>query len=375
MSHEKRVLVAPELVARLDPQLIDFIVAMPKAEIHVHLEGAIRPPIALELAQRHDDTSTLPASTADGLRQWFRFVDFPHFIQIYLAISSLLRTPDDFELITYACGADMAAQNIRYRELTFTPYTHTDLQTKGLTNEEIMAGLTAGRLRAKDDFGVEMRWIFDVPRNASFPPGYASHNGEGYDPRPAERTLAYALAGRANGVVGFGLGGYEVGAPPEPFAHAFAAAQEGGLLSVPHAGETMGAASVAGALHALNADRIGHGVRAMEDPALLLELRDRQIPLEINPTSNTLLHVYRQPAEHPFAHLDRMGIFVTVNSDDPPLFNTTLVQEYATLAAEFGYGPADLARIARNAFMASGVEAPVKAALLADFDQWAASAL
>jgi aminodeoxyfutalosine deaminase len=203
-----------------------------------------------------------------------------------------------------------------------------------------------------------------VPRNVSF------RRDGSYDPYPAERTLAYALAGQNKGVVGFGLGGFEVGAPPAPFADAFHAAKAAGLMSVPHAGETLGAESVWGAVMELQADRIGHGVRAIEDPHLLAVLKDRQLVLEVNPTSNICLHVYRRLAEHPFPHLDRMGLLVTINSDDPPLFNTSLGQEYAVPAAEFGYTTTDLARIARNAFVACGAPVEVKARLLAEFDQW-----
>ena len=348
----------------LQPATAAFIHAMPKAEIHVHLEGAIQPETLLTLARRHNHLDALPTSDLDGLRRWFTFTGFPHFVQIYLTISDLLRTPEDFAFVVYACGADMAAQNIRYRELTFTPFTHTDSQNKGLTIEALLDGLEAGRSQAQREFGVEMRWVFDIPRNASF------RKTGNYDPYPAERTLAYALVGQEKGVVGFGLGGFEVGAPPEPFAHAFQTAKAAGLLSVPHAGETMGVGSVWGALNELQADRIGHGVRAIEDPKLLAQLHDRQVVLEINPTSNVCLHVYRRLAEHPFPHLDRMGLLVTVNSDDPPLFNTTLCQEYAVLATEFGYREADLARIARNAYVASGAPSELKARLLAEFDRW-----
>lgn len=354
----------------LDETTRTLIGQMPKAELHVHLEGAIQPETLLELARRHGHEDRLPTTEIAGLRRWFTFTDFPHFIQIYWTISNFLRTPEDFALIVHACGADMAAQNIRYRELTFTPYTHTDLQQKGLTIDDLFAGLEAGRAQAKADFGVEMRWIFDIPRNTSFK---GANNA--YNPTIAEKTLAYALAGQDKGVIGFGLGGYEVGAPPQPFAHAFAVAKQAGLLSVPHAGETMGAASVWGAVRDLNADRIGHGVRAIEDPALLALLKERQTVLEINPTSNICLHVYRRLAEHPFPHLDRMGLLVTVNSDDPPLFNTSLSQEYEVLAGEFGYGPQDLARIARNAFAASGAEPALKQQLLAEFDAWMAEGI
>jgi adenosine deaminase len=347
--------------------LKQFILEMPKAEIHVHLEGAIQPKTVLKLAQHNKLTHLLPTTDLNTLRRWFVFTDFPHFVKIYVTIQDLLRTPDDFALIAYECGADMAAQNIRYRECTVTPYTHTDFQDKGLTIDDILAGLNDGRQRAQDEFGVEVRWVFDVPRNLSF----GREDGR-YNPIPAERTLAYAVDGRSHGVVGFGLGGYEVGAPPEPFAHAFREAKQAGLLSVPHAGETEGAASVWGAVRDLQADRIGHGVRASEDPQLLALLQERQIPLEINPTSNECLHVYSL-TEHPFRQLDEMGLLVTVNSDDPPLFNTTLCQEYEVLAQSFGYETADLIRIARNAFAVAGVEAAVKIRLLAEFVEWVAS--
>jgi aminodeoxyfutalosine deaminase len=362
----------------LNPELRGWINAMPKAELHVHLEGAIQPETLLELARRHQQTDKLPSTDIAALRQWFTFSGFPHFVQIYFTISGLLQRPEDFAYVVYACGQEMAAQNIRYRELTFTPYTHTHLQQKGLSIADIFAGLEDGRVRAQRDFGVEMRWVFDVPRNTAFPRGIAAeaplaHYAAQYNPTVAEITLEYALAGRDRGVIGFGLGGFEVGAPPEPFAHAFAAAKAAGLLSVPHAGETMGAASVAGALHTLQADRIGHGVRAVEDPHLLALLKERQIPLEVNPTSNICLHVYRRLAEHPFPHLDKMGLLVTVNSDDPPLFNTDLSSEYGLLASEFGYDQANLARIARNAFLVCAAPPALKQQLLADFDAWVAA--
>ncbi len=346
------------------PSVTDFIAAMPKAELHIHLEGTIDPTTLLDLATRHNRLDALPGADLATLQAWFTYTDFPHFVRIYMTISDLLRTPEDFAYIVYRCGQDMAAQNIRYREITFTPFTHTDYQRKGLTIDHLFEGLEAGRAAAHAEFGVEMRWVFDIPRNLSFP------KTGGYDPYPAERTLEYALRGREHGVVGFGLGGFEPGAPPEPFAHAFDRARAEGLLCVPHAGETLGAASVWGAIESLHADRIGHGVRAIEDPALLTLLRDRQIPLEINPTSNVCLHVYPRHAVHPFPHLDRMGIKVTVNSDDPPLFNTTLNAEYEVLAREFRYDMAGLARIARNAFESSGAPTPLKLQLLAEFDAW-----
>lgn len=344
-------------------QLTNFIQEMPKAEIHIHLEGAIQPGTLLKLAQRHKKLDSLPSDNEAGLRRWFRFTSFPHFIEVFMRIQSYIRTADDFALIVYENGADMAAQNIRYREITVTPYTHTDYQDKQLSFANLLRGLEDGRSQAKADFGVEIRWVFDVPRNLSFA------NGR-YNPHPAEKTLSYALEGKDAGVVGFGLGGNEVDAPPEPFAHAFEKAKVNDLLSVPHAGETVGPESIWGSLKALKADRIGHGVRALEDPGLLATLKVRQIPLEINPTSNICLNVYPTLTAHPFRQLDERGLIVTVNSDDPPLFNTSLVQEYAILANEFGYDAASLARVARNAFVACGADAKTKKNLLAEFDSW-----
>ena len=337
---------------------------MPKAELHIHLEGAIQPATVLELAASHGMLDTLPATDEEGLRSWFVFRDFDHFVDIFCAIQELLRTGEDFSTIAYRNGEDMAAQGIRYRELTITTFTHTHLQGKEISIEEIFEGLEDGRRRARRDFGVEMRWVVDIPRNVSLKPGRA------YDPFPAQATLAHARYGMDYGVIGFGLGGNEVGAPPEPFAHAFAAAKAAGLASLPHAGETVGPASVWGALNALGADRIGHGVRALEDSALLLHLKERQIPLEINPYSNVCLGVYPSAEQHPFPHLDRMGLFVTLNSDDPPLFNTSLLAEYRLLADTFGYDEANLTRIARNAFLASCAQPSLKSALLAGFDEW-----
>ncbi len=353
----------PPATFHLSP-ITTFLRALPKAEIHIHLEGAIQPATVLELAAAHGMLDSLPARDEEGLRRWFVFRDFDHFVEIYVTIQALLRTGEDFATIAYRNGEDMAAQGIRYRELTITTFTHTHLQGKELSIEEIFEGLEDGRQRARRDFGVEMRWVVDIPRNVSLKLGKA------YDPFPADTTLAHAIYGMDYGVIGFGLGGNEVGAPPEPFAHAFAKAKAAGLHSLPHAGETVGPASVWGALNGLGAERIGHGVRALEDPALLLHLKERQIPLEINPYSNVCLGVYPSAEQHPFPHLDRMGVFVTVNSDDPPLFNTSLVAEYQLLADTFGYDRVNLARIARNAFAASYAEPVLKESLLAEFDGW-----
>jgi aminodeoxyfutalosine deaminase len=344
--------------------MLDFIRSMPKAELHCHLEGTIQPELALELARRNGKLGNLPSENIEGLKDWFKFVDFPHFVKIIMAIQDLPQNAEDFALVVYECGKAMAEQNILYRELTVTPYNHTHVYDKNLSIDDLLRGLDDGRLRAKNDFDVEMRWVFDIGRNLSFLGGDVS----AYDPIPAQRTLEYALIGQDIGVVGLGLGGYEVNAPPEPFAHAFIAAKEAGLISVPHAGENEGPKSVWGAINDLHADRLGHGVRSMEDPELLTLLKERQIPLEVNLVSNICLHVYRSLAEHSFPHLDRMGLLLTINTDDPPLFNTNLLREYQVLVDEYGYQREDIIRIARNAFLASGAEDDLKYRLLTEFD-------
>lgn len=310
-----------------------FIQRMPKVELHIHLEGAIEPATLLRLAERN--RVALPAGTVEGLRAWYRFSDFEHFVRVYMTIQQCLRGADDFSLVAYELGADMARQNIRYREATVTPYTHL-IQNKGLAAEDIIAGLEDGRRRARRDFGVEMRWILDIHRNLAMP-------------ATAEVTAQLVLDWADRGVVALGLGGNEATAPSALFAPWFQRVKAAGLASAPHAGEIAGPASVWGAVRDLHADRIGHGVRSIEDPHLLALLLDRQIPLEVNPTSNICLGVYRSFEQHPFIHLLRMGLCVTVNSDDPPLFNTTLTQEYQRLAETFGLTEDDLQRLVLNA--------------------------
>lgn len=328
-----------------------FIHHMPKAELHIHLEGAIEPATLLRLAERN--RVALPADTVDGLQAWFTFHDFPHFVEIYLTIQSCLRSADDFSLVAYELGADMARQNIRYREATVTPYTHL-LQEKGLAAEEIIAGLEDGRRRARRDFGVELRWILDIHRNLTMP-------------AVANVTTQLALDWVDRGVVALGLSGNEATASAAHFAPWFQRAKAAGLASTPHTGEIAGPSSVWQAVHDLRADRIGHGVRSIEDPHLLAYLLEHQIPLEINPTSNVCLGVYRSLEQHPFIHLLRMGLCVTVNSDDPPLFNTTLTQEFQRLAETFDLDENDLQALTLNAVRSTFLPADEKRQMEEEF--------
>lgn len=334
--------------------LDSYLRAAPKAELHVHLEGAIAPATALHLAARNG--LALPAADEAGLRAWFAYRDFPHFLDIFSAIANCLRTAEDYELVAYEFGSEMARQNVRYAEATFSPSRHT--LANGVPQEAWFGGLTRGRARARADFGVEINWIFSIVRHWDDParPGHY-----------ADYTTSVAIEGREDGVVALGLAGNEATHPPEPFAPWFDRARAAGLHSAPHAGETAGPASIRGALGALGAERLAHGVRAVEDPALVAHLAERRIPLDIVPTSNILLGVFPSLAAHPLPQLRAAGVIVTVGSDDPPLFDTTLNDEVALLADPFGLDLAASDDILLNGIRHSFLPPARKATLEAEF--------
>ena len=307
-----------------------FIRAMPKVELHVHLEGAIQPATLLKLAGRHE--VALPANTIEGLRDWYTFTDFDHFLEVYMAVSDCIRTPDDIELIAREFLAGQAAQHILYSEVTYTAYTH--YAGKGISFADQLAALNRAIRWAETELGVSMGLVIDIARHTSPDEGLV--------------VADWAINGMGDGVVALGLGGPEVGHPPEKFTEAFARAWDAGLPSVPHAGEIAGPDSIWGALRALHAVRIGHGIHCLEDPVLVEELRERQIPLEVSPTSNVCLKQAPDMAGHPFARLWDEGLYVTVNSDDPAMFNTTLTDEYLTLADTFGYDVPKITQLVLN---------------------------
>jgi aminodeoxyfutalosine deaminase len=327
---------------------------LPKAELHVHLEGAIQPHTLLMLAQRNG--VELPGADELALRNWFTFRDFDHFLEVYITITRCLRTVEDYELIAYEFGAEMARQNVRYAEITFTPATH-ELRF-GIPYDVYFSGLSQGRMRTYDDFGVEMRWVFDmvhVARDADL------------NRRAADYTVAVAIEGREDGVVALGLGGPEVEESFEVMAPWFDRARAAGLHSTPHAGEVLGPSSVWNAIHLLGAERIGHGVRAIEDPALVSYLAEHHIPLEICPTSNIRLGVFPRLEEHPLPAFHRAGVPFTINSDDPPLFNTTLNDEVQLLADPFGLDRSSIDEILLNGVRHSFLPAEQKQQLEAEF--------
>lgn len=338
----------------------ELVRRLPKAELHVHLEGAMPPATLLALARRHG--VGLPADDAAGLGRWFRFRDFDHFVEVYLTLSACLRDPEDFHRLALDVLAVQAEQGIVYTEAHFTISTHL---AAGADGAAVLDALAAAAAEGERRWDTRLELIPDIVRNVA---------PEAECRRRADATLEWALAGRRRGLVAaLGLSGIEHGYPAAPFAEHFAAAAAAGLPRVAHAGEQAGPESIREAIAVCDPQRIGHGVRAVDDPALVTELVRRRLPLEVCPTSNLRLGFYPSLADHPFDRLRRAGVAVTVNSDDPPLFGTTLVGEYAALAATFGYGPRQLAELVRASFRHALLPAAERQRWVDEVDRRAAS--
>jgi aminodeoxyfutalosine deaminase len=334
--------------------LTSFIAGLPKAELHVHHVGSASPRIVAELAARHEGRSPVPADPA-ALADFFAFRDFAHFVEVYLMVVDLIRDEEDVRMLTYEVGRELARQRVRYAEVTVTPYSSV---RRGIAAKAFCAAIEDARRSAAADFGIDLRWCFDIPGEAG--------------PAAAEETLRIALDEQPDGLLSFGLGGPERGVPRQQFKPWFDQARAAGLHSVPHAGETGGPETIWAALDDLGAERIGHGIAAAGDPRLLAHLADRQIPLEVCPTSNVRTRAVPSLDEHPLAALVRAGVPVTVNSDDPPMFGTTLEAEYAVAARLLGLDAHGVAGLARAAVTQSFREPAGKAALLAEIDAYAA---
>jgi len=332
-----------------------FIAGLPKAELHVHHVGSPSPRIVAELASRHPD-SKVPTDP-EALADYFTFTDFAHFIEVYLSVVDLVRTPDDVRTLTFEVARDMARQNIRYAELTVTPYSST---RRGIPDAAFTEAIEDARKAAEAEFGTVLRWCFDIPGEAGLP--------------SAEETARIACDLRPEGLVSFGLGGPEIGVPRPQFKPYFDRAIAAGLHSVPHAGETTGPQTVWDALTELRAERIGHGTSAVQDPKLLAHLAEHRIPLEVCPTSNIATRAVATLDEHPIRQMVEAGVFVTINSDDPPMFGTDLNTEYAVAARLLDLDAAGVAALAKNAVEASFLDAAGKTRLTSEIDAYAAAA-
>jgi aminodeoxyfutalosine deaminase len=286
----------------------------PKIELHVHLEATVRPETLLEIASRNG--FKLPAQTADGLRDLYRFRDFDHFIEVWILTTNALRTEEDFRQIVVDYAEEAARHGAVYIEGIFSPIERT---WRGVRWADIFEGYCSGAEEAMERHGVEVRLTPDITRGAELEDGL--------------ELVREAIPYRGRGVVGIGLGGEEALHPPEKFEEAFRLVREEGFGSVPHAGEVVGPASIWGAINALAADRVRHGVRAVEDPDLVRELAERQIVLDVTPVSNVRTGVVRSLDEHPLPELVAAGVPCTVSTDDPEMFDTDLTREYDTVSA------------------------------------------
>jgi aminodeoxyfutalosine deaminase len=333
-------------------ELTSFIAGLPKVELHVHHVGSASPRIVAELAARHEGNSPVPADPA-ALADYFAFRDFPHFIEVYLSVVDLIRDDEDVRMLTYEVARELARQQVRYAELTITPYSSVK---RGIPAPAFCAAIEDARRGAAADFGIDLRWCFDIPGEAGLP--------------AAEETLRIALDERPDGLVSFGLGGPEAGVPRPGFKPYFDKARAAGLHSVPHAGETTGPETIWDAVRELGAERIGHGVSAARDAQLLAFLAEHEIPLEVCPTSNVRTRAVASLEEHPLATFVGAGVPVSINSDDPPMFGTTLEEEYAVAARLLDLDARGVAGLARAAVRHSFLPAGGKAALLAEIDDY-----
>jgi len=308
-----------------------LIVTLPKAELHLHLEGAIEPTTLVELRQRHGMDG---ASLAD-VEQLYNFADFNGFLMAFKDVTGHLRTPDDYELITYRLMERLKAQNVLHAEVMVSVgvclWRKQDFPA-------IFEGLERGRERGEKEFGISVLWIFDAVRQ--------------FGAEKAAQVLDLAVQFRDRNVVAFGIGGDEQQGPPELFKDIYARAADHGLHLTAHAGESAGPESIWGALN-LKAERIGHGLTAAQDPELIEELAQRQVPIEICVTSNLRTGCCPELAQHPVRRYFDQGLMLTLNTDDPAMFRTSLVNEYQLAQDAFGFSDDHMRELARNSFEAS----------------------
>lgn len=326
-----------------------FIQALPKAELHLHLEGSVTPETLVELRQRHGKASTLAEAQA-----LYQYKDFPGFLMAFKTLTEDLQTPEDYELITYRMMEQSKTQSVLHAEV----YVSVGVCLwRKQDFDSIFEGLESGRARGERDFGVSLLWIFDAVRQ--------------FGAEAAQKVFELAVKYRDRNVVGIGIGGDEKKGPAELFRNQYAYAAKQGLRLTAHAGESDGPDSIWGALN-LGAERIGHGLTAIEDQELMEELATRQIPVEICLTSNLRTGCCGQTADHPVRRYFDQGLMITLNSDDPAMFGSTLNQEYELAQKEFGFTDEHLRELARNSFEASFLPAEKKVAFLDLLDASAA---
>jgi aminodeoxyfutalosine deaminase len=341
-----------------------FILSLPKAELHLHLEGTVDPATLAELSRRHptplSTTNNRYTNVADSgrvfteeeARDLYQYKDFTGFLLAFKAVTERLRTAEDYELVAYRMMQKLHAQNVLHAEVYVSVGV---IHWRGGEFAPLFEGLERGRKRGERDFGISLYWIFDAVRH--------------FGVEGAERVLEQTLTLRkgSDRIIGIGLGGDERRAPPELFREVHARARSEGLRTTIHAGETVGPESVWSALRELKADRIGHGLRAADDLELVAHLAERQVPVEACISSNVLTGCCPSAGEHSARKLFDAGVLVTLNTDDPDMFRTTLVREYEIARDALGFSGDELRELAMNSFRASFLPDAKKREFLAKF--------
>jgi len=320
------------MVTQVSDHLRDHLRKMPKFELHVHIEGAADADTYFDIAQKNN--IDLPVESRQEWRRFFEFRDFPHFIEVYTAAVNCLKTTDDYGLLIDNFFKHQAGQNIVYTEA----YLSATFIIEQFEDDDALDAIEAAVTAGHDKYGCVVKLIPDIARMM---------------PESQQQVLDFVLKGQQRGLfIGLGLGGLENGFPAGLFTETFAEARRAGLRTVAHAGEAAGPESIWGAIDGLQVERIGHGVRCVEDSALVETLRLRQIPLEVCPVSNYCLGIVNQGEMHPIREMFDAGLYCCINSDDPAMFSTSLNNEYLTLAS-LGFSWPELQQLNRNALEAS----------------------
>lgn len=337
-------------------RLRSFISSLPKVELHLHLEGSARPETLRELARVSGRPSrAIEEWLAERTAQGFRYQDFQQFIEAFKAVTLLLEQPADYALLTRRLAEELAKENVRYAEVTLSAGV---VLWKKQSLEEVFEAVAEAAAESRARWGVRLAWIFDAVRQ--------------FGPEPAARVLEAAARYRERGVVGFGIGGDEAQGPAKLFAEIYRQARHRGLHTTAHAGETAGPESVRQAVEWLGAERIGHGLAAARDPEVMALLRDRGVPLEVCLSSNVATGLVARAADHPLPRLLEAGVPVTLNSDDPGMFRTSLAREFELAAECFGLRREALVGFCQTAVRAAFLEEPEKQALLRELHRAAA---
>ena len=328
----------------LTPALDTFITRMPKVELHLHLEGSIEPTTLLHIARRNK--IDIPARDEAGVAQLFKYRNFHEFLTVFMALARSLIYGEDFEQIAYELGLQLAKQNIRYAEVMISPALYYN---RGMDLNEVVQGVAAGFARIRREYGVQAVLAFDYGRQ--------------FGVETAWRVLEHAILNKHT-VVAWSIGGDEINYPPQIFSEIYAAARKAGLHTMAHAGEVVGPPSVWGAVDVLDVERLGHGIRTIDDPTLIAYLRTRRVALDVCPTSNLCTGAVADVESHPLRRLYDAGLLVTLNSDDPIFFNTSLTEEYRLAVKSFGFNVDELVSLVMNGVRAAFLPLPERQAFI-----------